>query len=63
MGFNRPKLQSNYEKTVYFLPLSTQKYLVLISSNLDGWKVESTLEPLSDFELETSGLGIQHLNH
>ena len=36
---------------------------VLILSTLEGWKAESILEPPSRFEHETSGLGIQRLNH
>ena len=49
--------------TVYFLPLSVQEYLVLISSILEGWKAESTLKPPSGFEPKTPRLGIQHLNY
>ena len=37
--------------------------LVLILLTSEGWKAESTLEPPSDFEHRTPGLGIQHLNH
>ena len=64
-GGLRPQctLWSHYEETVYFLPVSPQEYLVLVSSISKGWKVDSTLEPLSDFEIATPGLGIQHLNH
>ena len=43
------------------LPLSSQKLLVLVWSTSEGWKTESTLEPLSGFEHGTPGLGIQHL--
>ena len=46
-----------------FLPLNPQEYLVLISSILERRKVESTLEPLGDFEPGTNGLGTQQLNH
>ena len=53
----------DYEETVYSLPLILQEYLVLISSILEGWKVESTLEPLSEFESGIPGLGILHLKH
>ena len=56
-------LQSHYEEAVYFLQLSSQKFLVLILSTSEGWKAESTLEPPSGFEHGTPGLGIQHLNH
>ena len=38
-------VSSHYEETVYFLPLSSQKFLVLIWSTSEGWKAESTLEP------------------
>ena len=31
------RLQSHYKETVYFLPLSPQKFLVLIWSTLEGW--------------------------
>ena len=63
MGFNCLKaIQSHYEETVYFLPLSSQKLLVLIWSTSEGWKAESTVEPPSGFEHGTLGLGIQRLN-
>ena len=32
-------------------------------SKLEGWKDESTLQPHNVFELGTTGLEIQHLNH
>ena len=54
---------SHFEEAVYFLPFSSQKFLVLILSTSEGWKAESTLEPPSGFEHGTPGLGIQHLNH
>ena len=54
---------SHFEEAVYFLPLSSQKFLVLISSTSEGWKAESTLEPPSGFEHGIPGLGIQRLNH
>ena len=50
-------------EAVYFLPLSSQKFLVLILSIWEGWKAASTLEPRSGFEHGTLGLGIQRLNH
>ena len=56
MGFN-----SHFEEAVYFLPFSSQKFLALILSTSEGWKAESTLEPLSGFEHGTPGLGIQRL--
>ena len=48
---------------MYFLPLSPQKFLVLILSTSEGWKAESTLEPPSGFEHGNPGLAIQCLNH
>ena len=54
---------SHFEEAVYFVTLSSQKFLVLILSTSDGWKAESTLEPPKGFNHETPGLGIQHLNH
>ena len=44
------RLQNHYEETVYFLPLSPQKFLVLVWSTSEEWKAKSTLEPPSDFE-------------
>ena len=57
MGFNW------LEEAVYFLPLSSQKFLVLIFPTSEGWKAEPTLEPPSGFEHGTPGLGIQRRNH
>ena len=51
------------EEAVYFLPLSSQIFLVLILLTSKGWKTESTLEPPSGFEHGTPGLEIQDLNH
>ena len=51
------------KQTVYFLPLSPQKFLVLIWSDSEGWKTESTLQPSNGLEFGTPGLRIQHLNH
>ena len=50
-------------EVVYFLPLSFEKFLVLILLISEGGKAELTLEPLSGIEHGTPGLGIQHLNH
>ena len=55
--------QSHYEETVYFLPFSSQEYLVLNWSTSEGWKAELTLEPPIGFEPGTPGLGTQRLNH
>ena len=54
---------SHFEEAVYFLTLSSQKSLVLILTNSEGWTAESTLEPPSGFKHGTPGLGIQCLNH
>ena len=62
-GVQLPQGQSHFKEAVYFLPLSFQKFLVLILSTSEGWKTESTLEPPSGFERGTPGLGIQRLNH
>ena len=62
-GVQLPQGQNHSEEAVYFLPLSTQKFLVLILSTSKGWKAESTLEPLSGFKHGTPVLGIQRLNH
>ena len=44
-GVQLPQGYSHFEEAVYFLPLSSQKFLVLILSTPEGWKAESTLEP------------------
>ena len=62
-GFQLPQGYSHFEEAVYFLLLSSQKFLVLILSTSEGWKAELTLAPPSGFEHGTSGLGIQCLNH
>ena len=62
-GVQLPHGYSHFEEAVYFLSLSSQKFLVLILSTSEGWKAESTLEPRSSFEQGTPGLGIQRLNH
>ena len=58
-----PQGYSHFEEAAYFLPLSSQKFLVLILSTSEGWKAESTLEPPSGFEHGTPGLEIQCLDH
>ena len=62
-GSTVSRLHRHYEEAVYFLPLSSQNFLVLIWSTLEGWKAESTLEPPSGFKHRNPGLGIQHPNH
>ena len=51
------------EETIYFLPLSLQKFLALIWSTSEELKAEMTLEPLNGFEHGTPGLEIQRLHH
>ena len=41
------RLDSHYKEAVYFIPLSSEEFLVLIWLTLEGWKTESTLEPPS----------------
>ena len=57
-GVQLPQGQSHFEEAIHFLPLSSQKFLVLTLSTLEGWKAESTLKPPTGFECETSGLGM-----
>ena len=47
MGSTASRLQSHYEETVYFLPSSSQEFMVLNWSTSEGWKAELTLEPPS----------------
>ena len=54
--------KSNFEEAVYFLPLSSQKFLILISSTSERWKTESTLVPPGGFEHGTPGLEIHRLD-
>ena len=64
MGFNWLKDRATLRRQFTFYHLySSQKFLVLILSNSEGWKAELTLEPPSGFEHGTPGLEIQHLNH
>ena len=62
-GSTISRLQSHYEKAAHFLPLISQKFLVLIWSTSERWRAESSLEPPSSFEPGTPGLGIQCPNH
>ena len=43
MGFNCLKAGATFEEAIYFLPLSSQIFLVLILLTSEGWKAESTL--------------------
>ena len=56
-GSAASKLQSYFEGAVHFLPISSQKFLVVILSNSEGWKAKST----SGFEPEIPGLRVQRL--
>ena len=62
-GVQLPQGYSHFKDTVYFLPPSSQKFLVLILSSSEGWKAESVLEPPSGFEHSTPRLGIHWVNH
>ena len=57
------RLQSHFEETVYFLPLSLQEILVFMWSTSEGRKVEMTLESPSGVEPGIIGLGIKRPNH
>ena len=52
---------SHFEEAVYFLPFSSQKFLVLILSTSEGWNAESTMEPPRDWE--SSALTTRPLLH
>ena len=62
-GVQLPKGYSHFEEAVSFLPLRSQRFLVLILSTWKGWKAELTLKPPNGFEHGTPGLGIQRLDH
>ena len=49
-GVQLPQGQIHFEEAVYFSPLRSQKFLVLILSTSEGWKAESNLGPPSGFE-------------
>ena len=55
-------LQSHFQEAVYFLPLSSQKFLVLICSTSEEWKAELDLESPSSFEHGTPRLRTQRLS-
>ena len=57
------RLQNLFDETVYFLPLSTQKFLVLIWSTSELWKAKLTVEPPGGFQHESPEFGIQSLKH
>ena len=62
-GIQLPQGQSNFEEAVYFSPLSSQKFLVLILSTWEGETTEATFEPPSGFEHRTPIMGIKCLNN
>ena len=49
-GSTASRLQSHYKEAVYFFTISSQKFLLLILSTSEGWKVTSILEPHGGFE-------------
>ena len=58
------RLQSHYDKIIYFLPVSPQYFLVPIWPTSERGKAEVTLEPPGGwFWTRHPGLGIQHSNH
>ena len=57
-GVQLPQGYSHFEEAIYFLPLSSEKFLVLILLASEGWEDKPTLEPPSGFERKTPGLGI-----
>ena len=62
-GSTASRPQSHYEKAVYFLTLSSQIFLVLISLTSEVLKSELTLEPQNGFGHSIPGLGIQYLQN
>ena len=66
LGLTVSRLQSHYEGqyTFYLFLLFTQENLILILIDLGRMKgCESTLEPPSNFEPGTPGVGIEDLSH
>ena len=62
-GVKLPQGYSHFEEAIYFLPFSSQKFLVLILSTSEGWKAESTLEPPSGFWTRDPWIGNPALLH
>ena len=52
-GVQLPQGYSHFQEAVYFLPFSSQKFLVLILPTTGGWKAQSALKPPSGFESGT----------
>ena len=57
-----PQVWSHFKEAVYFLLLTSQKFLVRILSISEGWKAEWTLEQASGFEYGISELRIQRFD-
>ena len=63
-----PQGQRHFEEAIYFLPVSCQKYLVLILSTSEGCKAELILKPPSGLNVgpldwESSALTTRPLIH
>ena len=63
-----PQGQSHFEEAIYFLPVSCQKYLVLILSTSEGCKAELILKPPSGLNVgpldwESSAITTRPLIH
>ena len=56
-GVTASRLQSQYEETGYFLPLSPKKIPIFSWSTSEGLKTDLTLEPQSGFEPGTPWYG------
>ena len=63
MEFNYLTARANSRRQFYYLPLSSQKSMIVNSSNSEGWKAELTLDPPCGFEHGIPGLGMKSLNH
>ena len=65
LGSAASRVKSHYKETVYFLPLSLWKFLVLFSwcITLEGCKADLSMEPPNGLEPGTPGLRIQRLKH
>ena len=50
----RSQGQRDFKEAVYFLQLSSQKFLALILFTLERWKNKKTLDSPSGFELKTN---------
>ena len=48
----RPPRLKNHYKDIHFLPISSQKFLILIWSNSEQWKADFTLEPPVGFVMD-----------